>query len=220
MLNISEQQGLPYLPQDSSEDKMEESIVVESPDIVGAKTTRVLITDTLADLNLARVFERIKVFVDPVEPVFIFVALLRLVTPPIKLKDFAKVEIGALGKDEVKIELHKEIYTVKLLNKLWEKYGKEKLEQPDKKIIMINTKQPGKEVDSLKEIIIEEPQQEVMDRVIDAIALRIIPEGFRVRKHELSTSHVVFVASEDPIKPEWLDKAKQMLESLKREKNV
>ncbi len=197
-----------------------ETLTVESPDVVGAKTTRTLIADTLADLNLTRVFEKIKVFVDPVEPVFIFVALLRLATPPVKLKDFAKVELGALGKDEIKIELRKEIYTVKLLNKLWEKYGKEKLDQPDKKIIMIKVKEPEKEVDSLKEIIIEEPQQEVIDRIIDAVALRIIPEGFRVRKHELSTSHVLFVASEDPIKPEWLAKAREMLESLRREQNV
>jgi len=209
------------LPQVLSEDRMaSETLTVESPDVVGAKTTRTLIADTLADLNLTRVFEKIKVFVDPVEPVFIFVALLRLATPPVKLKDFAKVELGALGKDEIKIELRKEIYTVKLLNKLWEKYGKEKLDQPDKKIIMIKVKEPEREVDSLKEIIIEEPQQEVIDRIIDAVALRIIPEGFRVRKHELSTSHVLFVASEDPIKPEWLAKAREMLESLRREQNV
>lgn len=209
------------MPQVLSEDRMaSETLTVESPDVVGAKTTRTLIADTLADLNLTRVFEKIKVFVDPVEPVFIFVALLRLATPPVKLKDFAKVELGALGKDEIKIELRKEIYTVKLLNKLWEKYGKEKLDQPDKKIIMIKVKEPEREVDSLKEIIIEEPQQEVIDRIIDAVALRIIPEGFRVRKHELSTSHVLFVASEDPIKPEWLAKAREMLESLRREQNV
>ena len=100
-----------------------ETFVVECPDAVGAKTTRTLIQDTLADLSLNRVIGRLKVFVDPVEPVFIFTALLRLGTPAIRLKDFAKVEMGALGKDEVKIELLREAFTVKLLNKLWEKYG-------------------------------------------------------------------------------------------------
>ena len=193
-----------------------ETFVVECPDAVGAKTTRTLILDTFADLSLNRVIGRLKVFVDPVEPVFIFTALLRLGTPAIRLKDFAKVEMGALGKDEVKIELLREAFTVKLLNKLWEKYGKENILQPDKKIIVVKT-DPLKELDILQELVIDEPQQEVLDRLIDAIALRIIPEGFRVRKHELSSSHVLFVASEDTLKPEWIAKAKEMLESMRRE---
>ncbi len=193
-----------------------ETFVVESPDTVGAKTTKILIQDVLADLSLNRVIGRLKVFVDPVEPVFIFAALLRLGTPAIRLKDFAKVEMGALGKDEVRIELQREAFTVKLLNKLWEKYGKENIGQPDKKIITVKT-DPIKEVDIIRELVIDEPQAEVLDRLIDAVALRIIPEGFRVRKHELSTSHIIFVASEDTLKPGWIAKAKEMLESLRRE---
>ena len=196
-----------------------ETFIVESPDEVGAKSTKVLIQDTLADLSLTRVIERLKVYVDPVEPVFIFTALLRLGAPAIRLKDFAKVEMGSLGKDEVKIELQREAYTIKLLNKLWDRYGKDRIEQPDKKIIMVKT-DPIKEVDILQELIIEEPQQEVLDRLIDAIALRIIPEGFRVRKHELTKSHVFFVASEDTLKPEWIARAKQMLKSLRSEENA
>ncbi len=193
-----------------------DTFVVESPDAVGAKTTKILIQDVLADLSLNRVIGRLKVFVDPVQPVFIFTALLRLGMPAIKLKDFARVDMGTLGKDEVKIELEKEAYTVKLLNKLWERYGKENIEQPDKKVILVKT-DPMKEIDAMRELVIEEPQQEVLDRLIDAIALRIIPEGFRVRKHELSMSHVLFVASEDTLKPEWIAKAKEMLESLRKE---
>ncbi|VVB94044.1 Uncharacterised protein [uncultured archaeon] len=196
-----------------------ETFIVESPDAVGAKTTRTLIMDTIADLSLSRVIGRLHVFVDPVEPVFIFAALLRLGTPSIRLKDFAKVDMGALGKDEIRIEIDKEEYTIKLLNKLWERYGKENIEQPDKNVLIVKA-DPLKEMDAMSELVIEEPQQEVLDRLIDAIALRIIPEGFRVRKHELSMSHVLFVASEDTLKPEWLAKAKDMLESLRREENA
>ncbi len=196
----------------------QETLVVESPDAVGAKTTKMLVQDVLADLGLSRVISRLKVFVDPVEPVFIFAALLRLKMPPVKLKDFAKVDFD-IGKDEVKIELEREVYAVKLLNKLWERYGKENIEQPDRKIILIKT-DPVKELDVLREMVIEEPQQEVLDRLIDAVALRMIPEGFRVRKHELSTSHVLFVASEDTLKQEWIAKARDMLDSLRREESA
>ncbi|MCE8422365.1 MAG: methanogenesis marker 17 protein [Candidatus Methanoperedens sp.] len=196
-----------------------ETFIVESPDATGAKATKILIQDSLADLSLNRVIGRLKVFVDPVEPVFIFTALLRLGSPAVKLKDFAIVDMGTLGKDEVKIELQRETFAVKLLNKLWAKYGKENIEQPDKKIIIVKT-DPMKELDVLKELVIEEPQAEVLDRLIDAVALRIIPEGFRVRKHELSTSHILFVASEDTLKPEWIAKAKDMLNSLRSEDNA
>ena len=196
-----------------------ETFIVESPDAVGAKTTRILIQDVLADLSLNRVIGRLKVYVDPVEPVFIFVALLRLTTPAIRLKDFAKVDMGALGKDEIKIELLREAFTIKLLNKLWEKYGKEKIEQPDKKIIIIKV-DPLLYLDEMKELVIEEPRQEVLDRLIDAIALRIIPEGFRVRKHMLTPSYVSFVASEDTLKPEWIQRGKDMLAALQEAENV
>ncbi len=196
-----------------------ETFIVESPDATGARTTRSLILDTVSDLSLSRVIVRLKVFVDPVEPVFILAALLRLGSPSIKIKDFAKVDMGALGKDEVKIELDKEMFAVKLLNKLWAKYGKVNIEQPDKKIIVVKT-DPIKDLDMLRELVIEEPQQEVLDRLIDAIALRIIPEGFRVRKHELSATHVLFVASEDTLKPEWLAKGKEIMDSLRREENA
>jgi putative methanogenesis marker protein 17 len=196
-----------------------ETFIVESPDATGAKTTRTLIQDTIADLSLTRAIGRLKVFVDPVEPVFIFAALLRLGSPSIKLKDFAKVEMGALGKDEVRIEVNSEIHVVKLLNKLWAKYGKDNIEQPDRKIIVVKT-DPIKDLDMLREFVIEEPQQEVLDRLIDAIALRIIPEGFRVRKHELTNSYVLFVASEDTLKPEWLAKGKEILASLGSEENA
>ena len=197
-----------------------ETFIVETTDTeVGAKTTRMLIQDTIADLSLTRAIGRLKVYVDPELPLFVFVALLRLGAPSIKVKDFAKVEMGDIGKDEVKIILEQEMHIGKLQNKLWAKYGKENIEQLERKIIIVKT-DPIKDLDMLREFVIEEPQQEVLDRLIDAIALRIIPEGFRVRKHELSSTHVLFVASEDTLKPEWLARGQEMLDSLRREENA
>ena len=194
-----------------------ETINVESPDVVGAKTTKSLIKDTLADLSLTRVINRLRVYVDPVEPVFIFTALLRLSSPPVRIKDFAKLEMTDIEKDELKIELSKETYIVQLLHKLWDRYGKDKISQPDKRIILIQTPEPDKEVEFLKELIVADPQADVFDRLIDAVALRIIPEGFRVRKHDLSKSHIMFVASEDTLKPEWIERGQEMLKTLRSE---
>ena len=197
-----------------------ETISVESPDVVGAKTTKTLIRDTLADLALTRVINRLKVYVDPVEPVFIFTALLRLSSPPVRVKDFAKLEMTDIEKDELKIELSKETYIVQLLQKLWDRYGKDNISQPDKKVILVQAPEPDKEVKFLNELIVADPQADVFDRLIDAVALRIIPEGFRVRKHDLSKSHIMFVASEDTLKPEWIERGKEMLESLRSEEDA
>jgi putative methanogenesis marker protein 17 len=194
-----------------------ETFIVETTDTkVGAKTTRMLIQDTIADLSLTRAIGRLKVYVDPELPLFIFVALLRLGAPSIKVKDFAKVEMGALGKDEVRILVEQETYIGKLQNKLWAKYGKDNIEQPDRKIFIVKT-DPLKDMDMIRDLVIEEPKQEVLDRLIDAIALRIIPEGFRVRKHELTNEYVIFVASENTLKPEWIAKGKEILEFLRSE---
>jgi len=58
-----------------------------------------------------------------------------------------------------------------------------------------------------------DPQEELKKNVIDAL-LRITPEGFRVRKHYIDARMLAFIASEDPIKPEWLDICRKLRSSI------
>jgi hypothetical protein len=44
--------------------------------------------------------------------------------------------------------------------------------------------------------------------------LRITPEGFRVRKHYIDQHMLAFIASEDPIKPEWMEMCKKLRASI------
>jgi len=193
-----------------------ESLEVECPeDETGAKATKKVVEDNLTDLGLIRVFSRIKIFVDTREPVFIFAGILRSGVPPVRLKEIGKIELGALGMNEVKITLDKEIHMVKLLEKLKARYGLGRIEQPERTTLLVKVEDIDKEMDFLKEMVIEEPQQEVRERLVDAIALRIIVEAFRIRRHEITDSHVLFVASEDTLKPEWIRLGKTILEELK-----
>ncbi|KAF5421907.1 MAG: hypothetical protein C5S41_10555 [Candidatus Methanomarinus sp.] len=183
-----------------------EKIIVESDEETGADVYNRVIIDVLSDLALGRVLEKIRAYIDVKEPVFIFVALRRFGLPSIRLSDFAEVDMGDYGKNEVTINLLKESYIPQLLNKLWERYGKGNIDHSERSMIIVHTPDYFTEVDFLREMVIDEKIAQINDRIMDAM-LRIIPEGFRVRYHQLTEEYVLFVASEDPIKQEWKDKA-------------
>jgi putative methanogenesis marker protein 17 len=183
-----------------------EKIIVESDEETGADVYNRVIIDVLSDLALGRVLEKVRAYIDVKEPVFIFVALRRFGLPSIRLSDFAEVDMGDYGKNEVTINLLKESYIPQLLNKLWERYGKGNIEHSERNMIIVHTPDYFTEVDFLQEMVIDEKIAQINDRIMDAM-LRIIPEGFRVRYHQLTEEYILFVASEDPIKQEWKDKA-------------
>ncbi len=191
----------------------DETIIVESPEEVGADVYRKVIIDVLSDLALGRVLLKIRAFVDVTEPVFIFVGLRKKGLPSVKLSDFADLEIGGYGKPEVVINLNKEAYIPKLLNKLWERYGRGNILHKERTMIVVETPDYMTEVDLLEDMVIDEKVQEINDRIVDAM-LRIIPEGFRVRYHELTEEYILFVASEDPIKQDWKDIAASIRDQL------
>ncbi len=191
----------------------DETIIVESPEEVGADVYRKVITDVLSDLALGRVLLKVRAFVDVTEPVFIFVGLRKKGLPSVKLSDFADLEIGGYGKPEVVISLNKEAYIPQLLNKLWERYGRGNILHKERTMIVVETPDYMTEVDLLEDMVIDEKVQEINDRIIDAM-LRIIPEGFRVRYHQLTDEYILFVASEDPIKQDWKDIAAGIRDQL------
>ncbi len=191
----------------------DETIIVESPEEVGADIYRKVIIDVLSDLALGRVLLKVRAFVDVTEPVFIFVGLRKKGLPSVKLSDFADLEIGGYGKPEVVISLNKEAYIPQLLNKLWERYGRGNILHKERTMIVVETPDYMTEVDLLEDMVIDEKVQEINDRIIDAM-LRIIPEGFRVRYHELTEEYILFVASEDPIKQDWKDIAAGIRDQL------
>jgi len=187
---------------------------VESPDKIGAKSYELVTRDVLADLELTTVLGRLWVYIDPTEPVFILCALIRTGIPPIRIKDMADIKTGTTSAEGVLIEIINEGYVVSLLSTLVAEYGRENISQPDKKTVAIATEDKIEVAKSVAEVIIADPRREVDTRLADAL-LRITPEGFRVRHHTSSKSEMLFVASEDAIKPEWIDQANDMMNQLK-----
>ncbi|MCL7414703.1 MAG: methanogenesis marker 17 protein [ANME-2 cluster archaeon] len=192
----------------------DEKIMVESPEEeVGGNVYKQVISDVLSDLALGRVIKKVRVYVDVTEPVFIFVALRHTGLASVKLKDFADVEIGEYGKHQVIINLNKEAYIPQLLQKLWERYGKGNIIHEERAVVVVETPDYMNEVDILSEMVIDEKAGEINERIVDSM-LRIIPEGFRVRYHQMTREYFLFVASEDSIKQEWKDRAQAILDKL------
>ncbi len=187
---------------------------VESPDTIGAKSYELVTRDVLADLELTTVLGRLWEYIDPVEPVFIFCALIRTGIPPIRIKDMADITTGTTSAEGVLIAITNEGYVVSLLNILVAEYGRENISQPDKKTVAIATEDKIEVAKSVAEVVIADPRREVDTRLADAL-LRITPEGFRVRHHVSTESEMLFVASEDAIKSEWIDQANDMMNQLK-----
>jgi putative methanogenesis marker protein 17 len=175
-----------------------------------------VIIDVLSDLALGRVLLKVRAFVDVTEPVFIFLGLRKKGLASVKISDFADLEIGGYGKAEVLISLNKEAYIPQLLTKLWERYGRGNILHEERTLIVVETPDYMTEVDLLGDMVIDEKVQEINDRIVDAM-LRIIPEGFRVRYHQLTDEYILFVASEDPIKQDWKDRAVSMRDQLLKE---
>ncbi len=187
---------------------------VESPDTIGAKSYELVTRDVLADLELTTVLGRLWEYIDPVEPVFILCALIRTGIPPIRIKDMADITTGTTSAEGVLIAIINEGYVVSLLSTLVAEYGRENISQPDKKTVAIATEDKIEVAKSVAEVVIADPRREVDTRLADAL-LRITPEGFRVRHHVSTESEMLFVASEDAIKPEWIDQANDMMNQLK-----
>jgi putative methanogenesis marker protein 17 len=184
-----------------------EVFTVESEDREGAEKYKEVISDILLDLNLVRAIGRLKVYVDPKAPVFIIVGLFRPGLARLTLGDVADISSVNEG---LLVSVREEQYSSKAIGKLWSMYGRENILPTDRAAVIVPVKGDfAKQMDDVSAIVVYDPQEELKKNVIDAL-LRITPEGFRVRKHFIDQHMLAFIASEDPIKPEWLAICKQL----------
>jgi len=178
-----------------------EKVVVKSPDEQGARLIEELTSDILSDLDVAQSLRSIRIFIDPDEPVFILYGKLAVALPDIKVSDVATM---THTDDGLKLDIKNERYVNDLLDKLVERYGKANLLQLDRYTLLVATDE------DIPDETIFEPAAELKRKVIDSIR-RIAPEGYRIIKHDITDDYILFIASEEPIKQEWIDKGHSLL---------
>jgi putative methanogenesis marker protein 17 len=189
-----------------------ETFVVESAIASEQEFYRKIIEDNLASLKLVPAIGRIKVMLRPEDSLFQMAIILRDVGTRVTTVDIADVEAKPVAK-EIIISIKTEQYIPELLGKLWELYGKANISQPDRLTIAISTDRPEEESVFIKEMMVADPKHRLHENLVD-FAIRVTPEGFRVRYHLYKGNRFIFVASEEALKREWIDEAEAMLKEL------
>ncbi|MDY0385916.1 MAG: methanogenesis marker 17 protein [Methanolobus sp.] len=194
-----------------------ETFIVESTVPEEGDAYKSIVADIITELVLGGAIGRIKVLVRPEESLYLMAIILRGGQPTVKLSDIASVEIGDLTKKEVRISITEEKYLPELLELLWARYGRAKVFQPERRTLVMNAEDTSAEIDFLKDMVVADPKRTLQSRLVE-MAIRATPEGFRVRYHSMDPHKFVFVASEDIIKPEWIQEANEMTTELMEEK--
>ncbi|VVB69108.1 Uncharacterised protein [uncultured archaeon] len=179
-------------------------IEVTGQEEFGAKKYRELIMDILQDLGLIRSIGRLYVYIDIMQPVFAVYGLLRTGIPPLTVKDVGdvlKVEAG------YQIKINDEEHMADLLKVLWARYGRERVEQPSRDVVVIasDTTPSG--------LVVADLEAEFLQDLTDAL-LRVAPEGFRNRRNEMTKDSFLFIAAEESLKPEMIGRVRQKIREM------
>ena len=164
----------------------------------GAKKYREIIMDILQDLGLIRSIGRLYVYVEILIPYFAVFGMIRGKLPPLRVRDVGDL-VAAEGGYQITVE--DEEHMAGLIRALWEAYGREKVEQPDRNVLVVLSDQ------SPEELVVADLETEFRRDLMDAL-VRISPEGFRNRRNEMGKESFFFLAAEETITPELVTEAK------------
>ena len=188
-----------------------EIFTVETTEPSEAAAYESILKDIISELAFSRTIGRIKVRIRPEDSLFMMVILLRRGLPPIKAAEISDTEFDR-ERAKVVITVRDEKSIPQFLERLWDKFGRQNVIQPERNIIEVAADLEA--VDKfLAELIVDDPEKTIRERLAD-MAIRATPEGFRIRYHSLDSGKFVFVASEDTMQQDWIDEANVMSKEL------
>jgi putative methanogenesis marker protein 17 len=176
-------------------------VEVEGGDDFANASYATICQDTFRDLGVRASIDKTYLYVEPKEHVFIISVKIGRVTSPVKANDITRQET------QERFRIMNEKYAPKLLALLWDKYG-ERAQQLSR--LEINLKLDEKEIEALKAMIVYDPREDLVTRILDGID-RILPEGARVRHPVPSPDRITLIASENPITEGWKKKAEEIV---------
>ncbi len=188
---------------------MTEKVFVESLDPsyrygYGVLMSKVIAEHALSELGLGGALEELRILVDMRKPLFAVSVRLGPPLPPVRVGDCARVQEGTDGIHVVLLDEGQAPFLARLLR---EKFGGS-LEQLDRwEVVVPRGVMPAKELEGL---VVSYPEERTMGRVMDAVD-RIIPVGFRVRRAEREGNSLLLLASENPLREEWVGEVKEAL---------
>ncbi len=125
---------------------------VECPEAAGGAYYKQITNDVLLDHNLLKVIHKLHVFIDPKVPIFVAVGILNKITTLVRVGDFTNVNPQ---EGKMTLVIANETYLAPMLKILWERYGKDHVEQPDRFTVILYgvTATPAE----IEEIIVADP---------------------------------------------------------------
>ena len=166
---------------------------VTSTEPAGGEMYRRIASTVITDHDLLRVVSRLRIFIDPGVPIFIATGMTRSVPRNIILRDIAGFTYDG---NRVILSIADETYLASLLLLLWERFGKDRILQPDRFTIEIYLQ--GQEAEGLEEMVVADPTEGLFKDLIYTMQV-ICPEGFRVKRQNFEEGRFWFVASENTL---------------------
>jgi putative methanogenesis marker protein 17 len=188
-----------------SEKVFAESLDPSSQYGYGVLMSKVIAEHALSELSLGGAVEELRILVDIGKPVFAVRVRLGPPLPPVRVRDCARVQEAQDGIHVVLLDEGQAPFLARLLR---ERFGRERLEQLDRwEVVVPLGVVPARE---LEEMVVSYPRERMMERIMDAVE-RVIPVGFRVGYAERGEDSLLVVASENPLKEEWVEEVKEAL---------
>ena len=155
----------------------------------------------MGDIGKAQMIEKAELLLKPEVPLFVFSVRLRNVPDSVTMKDAASIR--SEGND-VFISISDERYAPDILSKLWDRYGREGVDQTTRFDITVT----GADPDEISDIEIRSGES-VMKDMIGAV-WRAMPEGIRVRTRLLDGNTLTILATEEMMTQEMKDAASEV----------
>ena len=176
-----------------------EHFEVECPEPKGGDYYRRIAEVVLQDHDLVNVISKLHIFIDPRAPIFIAVGETRKLPSLVRVRDFADVNIQG---EQVTISIGNETYLAPLLRILWDRFGKERVMQPDRFTIQMDLSPT--EIEGIEDMVVMDPSEALYKDLIYALQC-IQPEGFKVRRQYYGNNRFYLVASEDTLPEDITD---------------
>ncbi len=155
----------------------------------------------MQELGVTRMVEDFKILADPEAPYFLISMKLGRARSAIKIPDMAHLDEHTGG---TMITITDESYAPALLTKLWQTYGRERVDQITRFELLVK----GATVEELSAMELD-PGEELRAKILDAV-WRLFPEGFKVRHNIVDERALTIIGTEHEMREEWIELAEKV----------
>ncbi|NLI73878.1 MAG: methanogenesis marker 17 protein [Euryarchaeota archaeon] len=168
-----------------------------------------ILRQIMVELGVSRMVTDFRIVAEPDAPYFLISLRLGKARTSVKVSDMGIVDSSPRG---AKITITDENWAPALLTRLWQKYGRDSIEQLTRyELIVI-----GASDEELMDMELD-PGEELRSKVLDAV-WRIFPEGFKVRHNLMNDDVMTLIGTEHDMEEEWIRTAEKIHEEMHHSK--